>query len=455
MEIKIKDRYNRYSDYPDDSLKRLAQEVKKSPWRAQIHVEPETGLLNDPNGFSYFNGRFHLWYQHFPYGPVHGLKSWTHVVSTDAVHWRADGLVLLPDTVYESHGAYSGSALVKDAHLFLMYTGNHREEDGTRIPYQLGARLDAAGNLVKMKAPLIEKPTDVSEHFRDPMLFRQDAKLYALIGAQDLSGHGKIKLYRNAADLWEEVGDLDFGHVASEYMVECPNLAFVDGHVVLIFCPQELAQTDLEYQTIFPNAVVVSDGFDAANGRLKNPSALTLLDAGFDCYATQIMQDENGAVFAVSWLGLPDVAYPTDDYGYQGALSLVKRLSVKNGKLYQYPLVMRGQEIHDFAREKTYELELVGTGELSVLGGALKISVSADKVVIDRSGAEFQFDVAHGATRTISVSAQKVNIFIDCSIFEIFINDGEKVASGRVFPGREQTGVACSSTLHVQGWELL
>ena len=57
---------------------KIKENVAKSPWRASYHIEPETGLLNDPNGFSYYNGKFQLFYQNWPFGAAHGLKQWSH-----------------------------------------------------------------------------------------------------------------------------------------------------------------------------------------------------------------------------------------------------------------------------------------------------------------------------------------------------------------------------------------
>ena len=62
------------------------------------------------------------------------------------------------------------------------------------------------------------------------------------------------------------------------------------------------------------------------------------LDYGFEAYATQGFNAPDGRALIISWIGLPDIDYPTDKYDYQGAMSLVKELSIKNGKLYQYPV---------------------------------------------------------------------------------------------------------------------
>ena len=37
--------------------------------RPEFHLSPRIGWMNDPNGFIYFKGYYHLFYQHFPYAP--------------------------------------------------------------------------------------------------------------------------------------------------------------------------------------------------------------------------------------------------------------------------------------------------------------------------------------------------------------------------------------------------
>jgi len=81
------ERYRPYDQWPTEQLTTLRQQIAQSHWRFGYHIQPTTGLLNDPNGFSYFNGQWHLFYQAFPSGPVHGLKSWEHLVSDDLMHW--------------------------------------------------------------------------------------------------------------------------------------------------------------------------------------------------------------------------------------------------------------------------------------------------------------------------------------------------------------------------------
>ena len=83
MEWPREKRYERLENLPKEKYNELKEKVENSPYRQKFHVQPDTGLLNDPNGFSYFNGKYHLFYQWFPLGPVHGVKYWYHLSSTD------------------------------------------------------------------------------------------------------------------------------------------------------------------------------------------------------------------------------------------------------------------------------------------------------------------------------------------------------------------------------------
>ena len=187
----------------------------------------------------------------------------------------------------------------------------------------------------------LRTPQYVSEHFRDPQLFEHDGKYYVLLGAQDAktkSGH--IDIYESD-DLktWHENGYLDLGKDEMGYMIECPNLVFVDNSPVLIFCPQGLDKSVTDYQNIYPNMYWIGKDINLSKAKfipLQNHPAN--LDDGFDVYATQAFNAPDGNAYAISWVGLPDSTYPTDEENWANCYSQVKRLEIKNGALYQHPV---------------------------------------------------------------------------------------------------------------------
>jgi beta-fructofuranosidase len=466
MNLSREMRYRPYQVWSKSELKKIQENVSKSPWRANYHIEPDTGLLNDPNGFSFFDGKFHLFYQHFPFAAAHGLKSWVHMESDDLIHFKKTSTRLMPDTPFDSHGAYSGSAYSLGDKLFIFYTGNIRDEKWERTALQLGAFMHKNGKIEKFDRVLIEHPEDVTEHFRDPQIFNYQDQFYAIIGGQSHDKQGLIKLYKANASInsWSFISNLDFGSTGSEYMIECPNLVFIDHNPVLIYSPQGLDKTELNYQNIYPNTYKICQAFDATNASLENLSEIYNLDYGFECYATQAFNAPDGRVLAVSWIGLPDIDYPSDQYDYQGALSLVKELSIKEGRLYQYPVpsinTLRKEESIFADRsnssncyelelnfEQNYISELVLFADGNHKGLLITIDTKNNKVMLDRSQAGEQYALNYGTTRECLMDnkLETARIFIDKSIFEIFINHGEKVFTGRIFPDDNQSGIYVKS----------
>jgi beta-fructofuranosidase len=116
------------------------------------HLAPATGLLNDPNGFIHFQGRFHLFYQWNPLGCQHNHKCWGHWSSADLLHWQHEPIALMPEEEYDRSGCYSGSAVDNQGELTLCYTGNVKFAEGGRTAWQCLAVQNAEGGFDKSGA---------------------------------------------------------------------------------------------------------------------------------------------------------------------------------------------------------------------------------------------------------------------------------------------------------------
>lgn len=473
-------RYLPYNKWDAATLLHLQAQAANSPYQMHYHLRPISGLINDPNGFSYFKHEYHLFYQSYPFGAAHGLKSWVHFKSNDLVHWQLLGLANEPNTEADSHGAYSGSAKEINGKLFIMYTGNHRDENWVRTPYQVGAWLDKNGQ-ISHKTVLFKNPSTITEHFRDPQIICRNGRYYALVGAQDQAQkHGHIDVWWSE-DLkkWHEIGFLKMSNSALGYMIECPNLVWVDGQPVLIFCPQGLDKKVAPYQNIYPNMYVMGDDIDLDKAEVKNPKPLRNLDEGFDVYATQAFNMPDGTAYEISWVGLPDTTYPTDKENWANCLSQVKKLSIKNGHLLQQPVKaiksLRANKLEATRQEvakhagNQYELKLTiakdqkGTLCLAAnndlnQGLALHFDTQKGQLVLDRSHTE-EVSLRYGTTRTVSLKPNKklkLDIFVDHSLIEVFVNKGQHVLTARFFtnPSNQRIAFEQNTAYHGKLWQI-
>ena len=198
------------------------------------------------------------------------------------------------------------------------------------------------------------------------------------------------------------------------------------------------------------------------------------LDDGFDVYATQAFNAPDGKAYAISWVGLPDVEYPTDNENWANCLSQVKELSLKNGRLIQRPVaamgtlrqaghlirtekVIDGRQVVESHAGQQYELKITiarnQSGTLHLAGNhtvdqSLQLNFNTGKDAffeIDRSKAGQTFNEKFGVTRKIRLPENQdldLDIFIDHSLAEVFVNNGEHVMTLRYFADQKNDKIA-------------
>ncbi|EOD01116.1 glycoside hydrolase family 32 protein [Caldisalinibacter kiritimatiensis] len=450
--------------------------VESDYYRLKYHIMPPTGLLNDPNGFIQFNGEYHLFYQFHPFDTSHGLKYWGHFRSRDFVEWDELPIALAPSNWYETHGCYSGSAVDNDGTLTLIYTGNVKDEEGNRETYQCLATTEDGINFDKHddNPVMYNQPEGYTRHFRDPKVWKKEDTWYMVIGTQTVKEEGRVLLFKSK-DLkeWELIGEVtgsninelkDFG-----YMWECPDLFELNCKDVLIACPQGVeSQGDL-YNNIYQSGYVVGK-LDYETGKLEH-GEFTELDRGFEFYAPQTTLDEKSRRILIGWMGLPErEEHPTVENKWIHAMTIPRVLELRNDKLMQKPIeeLKNMRENHVSYKDIVLNNEEIQLDNIS--GDVIELSVefvpqdaqefgikvrcsedNEEETVIyyDRSSQKLVFDrnksgKGYGGIRRCHIKDKKnlkLNIFIDTSSVEIFVNDGEEVFTGRIYPNKDSLGI--------------
>ncbi|MDE6476022.1 MAG: sucrose-6-phosphate hydrolase [Erysipelotrichaceae bacterium] len=454
-------KYHQYDDIPLKLRTSLEEKVAQSPYRQYFHIEGDMGYINDPNGVCYFDGKYHLFYQWSPltYSENSWFQGWYHVTSTDMISWEDAEVRIETNSPYETHGAYSGSAIEDGEVMKIFYTGNTRNEQNERIPYQIIATLDKKGELIKRFPPaIIGYPDGYTDHFRDPKIWKSKDDYYAVIGAQrkNLTGTSLL-LHSQDSFSWRILGEVDIAYPCLGYMWECPNYFEIGDKGIFLFSPQGLKPEGNRYCNIYQTGYVIGNKLSKNNLQITDKQTFQEIDRGFDFYAAQVMQAQ-GRTILFAWMGLPEITYPTQQYAYCGCLTLPRELFLEDGKLKQRPLV----EIEKYRQpllvnveEKTHEL---GFGiELSLCIRKSKHQTMIDfaanmentahtrlicdfekrELILDRHLAGERVAEEYGTKRVIAEDfGDEVNlrVFLDRSSIEVFVNDGDFVASSRIFP---------------------
>ncbi|RSJ22430.1 Sucrose-6-phosphate hydrolase [Streptococcus intermedius] len=309
-------------------------------YRGKLHLLPPIGWMNDPNGFVYFKGEYHLFYQFHPYDSIWGPMHWGHAKSRDLLHWEELPVVLAPSETYDQNGCFSGSALVVDDRLVLIYTG-HVEAGEERIETQCiatskdGIVFDKyVGNPV-ISQEQIQRIADIAD-FRDPKMFKYGNIYYTVVASKTADSRGQILLFESTDGFnWQFKSVLLEGNQEEGIMWECPDLFELDGKWVLMISPIEMKRQQYQYWNINSTLVFIGK-IDWEIGRFKVEHQHEV-DGGLDFYAPQTCVNDTGERYLVAWMQMWNRTIPSHElgHGWSGMMTLPRKLSIKNNCLYQ------------------------------------------------------------------------------------------------------------------------
>ncbi|MCQ2016083.1 sucrose-6-phosphate hydrolase [Clostridium butyricum] len=430
-------------------------------WRNKNHIEMPFGLVNDPNGLSYFNGKYHIFYQWNPFGCEHKTKHWALVKTTDFVNFTKPEIILKPEDWFDKNGCYSGGAYVKDDILKLFYTGNVKNEKDERESYQCIVDYNKDGSFEK-RGPIIPKqPDGYTAHFRDPMIFVNEGIYYMVLGVQRENLTGAALIYKSDdIEKWELVGELETNMKDFGYMWECPNIIKVnDDKYAFLFSPQGLEAEEFKNQNIYQSGYVIGN-LDFKVPQLKNHSEFKEIDMGFDFYAPQVFT-HNDKNIMIGWVGMPDKdsEYPSgENGGWMFPLTLPRVLEYKDNVLYQKPL----KEVENLREKQIVSVKDLNINEYSLDLDSRNIEIDLELLLEESTFIDFKFvfrdeyiNLTYNKENGVCIidrnnmklggkgirkfklnvdKTLKLHMFIDNSVMEIYYQEGLETTTLMYFP---------------------
>lgn len=429
-------------------------------YRLGYHVMATSGWINDPNGFCYFQGYYHIFYQHYPKAAQWGPMHWGHARSKDLVHWETLPIALTPGDKEDEDGCFSGSAVVHDNKMYLIYTGHHYYGDSDPDHFWQNQNLAISEDGIHFKKyehnPIISQaPEDNTQHFRDPKVWYDNGNWYLILGSQNKAEIGRVLLYKSANLIdWNLVGPVTQADPNKNegYMWECPDFFRLGDNDILLMSPQGINAEAGKFKNLHETGYMVGKYQYEDNSFVRGD--FNELDNGHDFYATQTTLTPDGRRIVIGWMDMWESKMPESSDGWAGALTLPRELFYRDGILQMKPIeelkqlrteqlinenyqVQEEQEI--IADEKQYEailnFDMSNTSKAGVFftdsDGKRLLSLEYDKIqnklVLQRSTSDPEREA------TLKATDLKLHIYVDTSSVEIFVNDGQRAFTERIY----------------------
>ncbi len=450
-----------------------------------FHLAARVGWMNDPNGFSFYQGKYHLFYQYHPFNSHWGPMHWGHAVSDDLLHWEYLPAALAPDTVYDEAGCFSGSAVeLADGRQLLMYTGVHKEvqEDGgvREVQAQCIAIGDGRDYEKYQGNPVLDEkdlPDGGSKYdFRDPKMWKApDGTFRCVVGNCAPERDGQILLYSSKDGLdWKYEKILAANHGRFGKAWECPDFFELDGKQALLTSPMDMLPQGLEYHNGNGTLCLIGTYDEIEEVFVEEQDQA--IDYGIDFYAPQTLLAPDGRRIMVGWMQNWDTCnLHSPERPWFGQMSLPRELSIVNGRLIQKPIRelegLRGEEVRhenvtfsgltrlDGIRGRKIDMELsicpldeenmyrkfaVRFAQNDTYHTAVSFRPLESIVKIDRKFSGSRRAIIHQRrSRVGSRNGEiKLRIILDMFSVEVFVNDGEHVLSATMYTEKEADGIS-------------
>jgi fructan beta-fructosidase len=463
-------------------VKKRDKNLVVEKYRPAYHFTPRENWMNDPNGMVYFEGEYHLFYQHDKYDKVFNDMSWGHAISTDLVHWEQYPKAIVPDQ--DGLGMIFSGSTVVDKHnssgfgmntLVAFYTGTKPRQQQC-----MAYSVDKGRTWTKyMGNPIIknEEGGIIPDDFRDPkVMWHKDSEKWIMSLA--VKDHIEFWSSTNLKN-WTKESEFGYGLGAHGGVWECPDL------IQLAIDNNENNRQWVLLVSINPGGPNGGSATQYFVGDFKNlDGKMTYIcsqekelwiDHGTDNYAGVTWSNVESKSIVMGWMSNWSYADKVPTKNWRGAMTIPRELELKNiegrvlittkpaGALEK----ITGETIdiiddikinsnikigHGLSASRltvelyTSESKDIGLEIGNLMGENVRIGYNRvrEYLYVDRSNSgesSFKegFAKLHKAKINKKLNKLKMEIFIDKSSVEVFFNNGEHVMTEIIFPTEEFT----------------
>lgn len=455
-------------------------------WYPNFHLAGRVGWINDPNGLVFYKGWYHAFYQHHPYGVEWGPMHWGHARSKDMIVWQQLPIALAPEGVEDKDGCFSGSAVVNNDELSLIYTGHKFSNNSTREEdlYQVQCLATSCDGIHFTRHGIIVETPQNIHHFRDPKVWQEGERWYMVVGVRE-EDIGYVYLY-SSLDLrkWHHEGVLAKSETSTMgYMWECPDFFKIEDKYVLLFSPQGIKRDGYDYVNLFQSGYII--GHWAPGQEFKQETAFIECDHGDSFYAPQTFLAEDNRRVLIGWMAMWENNMPESQDGWAGQLTLPREITLNHSKnrLIQKPIkeldnYQHNRQQHNFSLKNKQHiidpnchyadivltLDRLSASEqygLSLGEGArLYIDSQAARLILERNYPDYNV-VSKRSIKLPDSEKIHLRLIFDKSSLEVFVNDGDYVLSSRLYPCEDEGGRALKAfswggeaVFSIEAWQL-
>jgi len=432
-----------------ENVQRGIDKAKMCPFRPRYHFLPPAYWMNDPNGLIFYEGEYHIFYQHNPFKDNFKQKEWWemcwgHTKSSDLVHWEHLSIAIIPSHENGEDGCWSGACVINNGIPTIIYTSASKNTSPHEYAEQwMAISRDGMRTWEKsVNNPILtsrdNSPYEIHD-WRDPYIWKENGKWYMILGGHEhkspSNSHGIVLIYESS-DLikWHLKGILCRGNRTQGRGWECPNLFSLGEDHVLIVSPFK--------------KVIYSIGKYEKFKFL--PGIWNIFDHGKCLYAVNTMLDDKNRRIAWGWIK------GGGSGGWNGCLSLPRILNFDSNnylsmnpanelqKLRKSHLAFENLQIPEGSQYflgdyPELSLEIIAQLDLSgneIFGFGLfldELNVG-EKLEFDTRESKISLGNENGRLNHQESNKDFIfHIFIDRSVIEVFINYHDCITS-RIFP---------------------